>query len=182
MNAGGARGGTALRLALVERARGWRRACPAYRLVTRRAARAAFDAGRRLTTSPAAVEISLVLGDDALVRRLNCDWRGQDRPTNVLAFAAGDDAAAATTGTPQLLGDVVLAQETIVREALAQGKSVADHLAHLVVHGVLHLLGHDHRLAREAKRMEALEVRILGHLGVADPYRADIRPAMRRRA
>jgi probable rRNA maturation factor len=114
-------------------------------------------------------ELAVALGDDALLRRLNRDHRGQDRPTNVLAFplaGAGDDPA-----LPVLLGDVVIARETVLREAAAQGKSAADHLAHLVVHGTLHLLGHDHDTDADAARMEALETAVLAGLGIADPYR-----------
>jgi probable rRNA maturation factor len=121
-------------------------------------------------------EISLVLADDATLRRYNRDYRGTDKPTNVLAFAAAE--AARGPGAPEeaegplLLGDVLLARETLVREAGKQGKRPADHLCHLVVHGVLHLLGHDHQSQDEAQIMERLEVAALGRLGVADPYAA----------
>jgi probable rRNA maturation factor len=132
----------------------------------RRAARAAF-AGHG---APVAGELAVALGDDALLRRLNREHRGQDTPTNVLAFplaAPGDDPA-----LPALLGDVVVARETVLREARDQGKSAADHLSHLVVHGTLHVLGHDHDGDPEAARMEALETAVLAGLGIADPYRA----------
>jgi probable rRNA maturation factor len=109
-----------------------------------------------------------VLADDASVQDLNARWRGKDAPTNVLAFASDEPPA---KGKPVLLGDVVLAYETVSREAKEQGKRLADHLRHLVIHGVLHLLGYDHIKATPAKRMEALETRILASLGVADPYR-----------
>jgi probable rRNA maturation factor len=108
-------------------------------------------------------ELSLVLADDATVRRLNHEYRGKDSATNVLSFPpAFDDET--------LLGDVVLAEETVRREAVEQGKARADHATHLVVHGCLHLLGYDHEDDEEARRMEALEVEILATLGVADPY------------
>ena len=94
-----------------------------------------------------------------------------DAPTNVLSFPAAASAPPAP-GAPLLLGDVVLAFETVAAEAAAQGKPLADHLAHLVVHGVLHLLGFDHEADAEAERMEALETRLLAGLGIADPYRA----------
>jgi probable rRNA maturation factor len=100
---------------------------------------------------------------------LNRDWRGQDKPTNVLAFPAGMDEAAAP-GAPLLLGDVVLAYETVAAEAAAQGKDFAAHLRHLIVHGVLHLVGHDHDEAAAAERMEAVERTILAGFGIADPY------------
>ena len=144
----------------------WRRALPEVERVCDRAARAALAAGGA-PQRPA--ELAIVLADDALLRALNRDWRGRDAPTNVLSFAAGEDAP--PPGAPLLLGDVVLAFETAATEAQAQGKPLADHLAHLVVHGVLHLLGFDHEIAAEAERMEALETRVLAGLGVADPYR-----------
>jgi probable rRNA maturation factor len=114
------------------------------------------------------VEVSLVLSGDAEIRALNRRWRGQDAPTNVLSFPAG---GAAAPGAPRMLGDVVLAFETVSREAAAQGKPLADHVRHLIVHGVLHLLGHDHERDRDARRMETLERRILAGFGVPDPYR-----------
>lgn len=102
-----------------------------------------------------------MLTDDDEVRQLNARWRGQDKPTNVLSFPAGDAV---------LLGDVVLAFETVEREAAAQGKRFGDHLSHLVVHGALHLIGYDHVKAGDAAAMEALERRVLAGLGIADPY------------
>ncbi len=113
-----------------------------------------------------------MLADDALVRRLNRDYRGVDQATNVLAFPAADGGGSVAAEAPLPLGDVVLALETVRREAADQGKSVAEHLSHLVVHGVLHLLGFDHVEAGDAARMEALEIEVLAGLGVPDPYRA----------
>jgi len=114
-------------------------------------------------------ELSIVLADDALLRALNGKWRGIDKATNVLAFAAESDET--PPGAPRLLGDVVIAFETVAREAEAQGKPLAHHLGHLIVHGVLHLLGWNHEDLAEAERMEALEVAILRRLDVPDPYR-----------
>jgi probable rRNA maturation factor len=143
----------------------WKRARPSAASVARTAAQAALaQSGKRI----GAAELSLVLADDATMRDLNGRWRGKDAPTNVLAFAS--DAPPAK-GKPVLLGDVVLAYETVAREAKEQRKHLADHLRHLVIHGVLHLIGYDHMKAAPAKRMEALETRILASLGVADPYR-----------
>jgi probable rRNA maturation factor len=143
----------------------WKRALPSVALIARAAAQAALaQSGKRI----GAAELSLVLADDRAVRDLNARWRGKDAPTNVLAFASEEPPAKAM---PVLLGDVVLAYETVAREAKEQEKRLADHLRHLVIHGVLHLLGYDHIKATPAKRMEALETRILASLGVADPYR-----------
>lgn len=114
------------------------------------------------------VEISLLLCDDARIQALNRDWRGQDKPTNVLSFPA--PLRPGRPG-PRPLGDIALACETLHREARDEGKSAADHFSHLVVHGLLHLLGHDHGTPAEAEAMEALEVRVLAALGIADPYR-----------
>jgi len=111
--------------------------------------------------------VSLLLSDDRTVRELNRQWRKIDKPTNVLSFPAAEPTALARA---PLLGDIVLAYETTAREAAAQKKSLADHGTHLVVHGFLHLLGHDHILAQQAEVMEALETRILARLGIADPY------------
>lgn len=125
-------------------------------------------------------EVSLLLGDDATIRRLNATWRGQDRPTNVLSFPAEvltpDALPAAPPPGGSFLGDIAVALETTRREAAAEGKPLADHLAHLLVHGTLHLLGHDHHTDAQAARMEGLERRILADLGVRDPY-ADVRQA-----
>lgn len=169
----------------------WPQVLPAVEDLARRAAAAALAvlgaavlgatvsgaAARALAARDA--EISLVLADDATLRRYNGDYRGIDKPTNVLAFAAAEapgrpGGARAPEGTegPLLLGDVLLARETLAREAGEQGKRPADHLCHLVVHGVLHLLGQDHQSEDEAQIMERLEVAALGRLGVADPYAA----------
>lgn len=117
------------------------------------------------------VELSIVLADDATVQGLNRDWRGKDQPTNVLSFASLDDEdAPLVPGAPLLLGDVVLAFETCAAEARDQGKPLANHFGHLVVHGVLHLLGYDHLDDEEAAEMESLETTLLAALGIPDPY------------
>ncbi len=158
----------------------WLRAVPAVEDLARRAAAAAMAVSGAAVRALAArdAEISLVLADDATLRHYNKDYRGIDKPTNVLAFAAVDAprALGAAEG-PLLLGDVLLARETLAREAGAQGKRPADHLCHLVVHGVLHLLGQDHQSEGETRVMERLEVAALGRLGVADPYAASVAPA-----
>jgi probable rRNA maturation factor len=141
----------------------WRRVVPAVAARVREAAEAAL-AGARSGRGIVTVRLS---GDRA-VRRLNHMFRGIDRPTNVLSFPA--DASPVPRGAPVLLGDVVVAYRTVAREAAAQGKPFADHLMHLVVHGVLHLLGYDHDRSAAARRMETLEIRILASFGIADPY------------
>lgn len=121
------------------------------------------------------VEVSLRLADDAEVAALNGDYRGRDGATNVLSFPAvtPDDLDGHPDGAPVLLGDIVLAQGVVADEARQQGKSAADHFCHLVVHGMLHLLGYDHVEARDAEIMERLETTLLAGLGIADPYGAD---------
>jgi probable rRNA maturation factor len=146
----------------------WTEAVPKVEEFCRRAAAAALkEAARPPRRSP---EISLVLGDDDLLRRLNRQYRGRDEPTNVLSFATGEDGAAGRDEGPRLLGDVIVAYQTTVLEAARDDKTTDQHLAHLVVHGVLHLLGYDHRGEAEAEAMEDLERTILDHLGIPDPY------------
>lgn len=139
-----------------------------------RAALAALGAVWDPADGPA--ELSVVLADDALVQTLNRDYRGKDKPTNVLSFALTEADGPEVEDAPTLLGDVVLAWETLVRESAEQDKPLSNHLCHLVVHGVLHLLGYDHEVDAEAEEMEQLEVEVLGTLDVPDPY-ATSRPA-----
>ena len=115
---------------------------------------------------PPGAEVSVVLTDDAAIRSLNRQWRGRDAATNVLSFPAPRAAA----GQAPMLGDIVVAFETLAREAEAEGKPFAAHLAHLVVHGFLHLLGFDHENDADADNMEARERAILAALGIQDPY------------
>ena len=112
-------------------------------------------------------EVSLCLTDDADMRALNARWRGVDRPTNVLSFPAAQREGTLNGPT---LGDIALAYETLTREAEDLGSPLADHYRHLLAHGFLHLIGYDHQTDKDAGRMEALEIRILARLGVADPY------------
>ncbi len=139
----------------------WTAQLPGARDLCRGAAQAAFEAAG---SDVAWAEASLVLTDDATVRDLNRTYRGHDKPTNVLAFTGLDDAGA--PGTPTLLGDVVVAYETAAAEAARARMALADHLSHLIVHGILHLLGHDHQIDADAERMEGLEIRVLAALGV----------------
>lgn len=111
-------------------------------------------------------EASLLLADDDALQALNRDFRGKDRPTNVLSFPA------AAPFRP-FLGDIAVSLETATREAAEKGVSLGDHAAHLIVHGLLHLIGYDHETDDDATVMETLETRILATLGVADPYRSE---------
>jgi len=150
------------------RAAAWRRAVPDIEAVLRRAALGAIAAAAP-TSAAAEIEASVVLADDATVQALNRDYRGRDAPTNVLAFAQQAPGAVPGPG-PLLLGDVVLAYGTVRREARDQGKTLADHAAHLAVHGLLHLFGFEHESPSSAAEMERRETAILASLGIADPY------------
>jgi probable rRNA maturation factor len=118
-----------------------------------------------------AIEISLVFTSDEDIKAINAEWRGQDKPTNVLSFPAFPLEPGGKPGP--MLGDIILAEETLRREALDLGKPFEDHLTHLLVHGFLHLFGYDHMDDEEAAVMEGLEIRILAELGLDDPYGDD---------
>lgn len=113
-------------------------------------------------------EVSLVFTDDASIREINAEWRQQDKPTNVLSFPAFPVTPGEKPGP--MLGDIVIARETVEREAVDLGKSFEEHLTHLLVHGFLHLFGYDHMETTQAEEMEALETRILASMGLSDPY------------
>lgn len=117
---------------------------------------------------------SLLFADDAEVHELNREWRGKDKPTNVLSFPMlerEDLLALPTHGPPELLGDLALALETCTREAADKGISLDHHAAHLIIHGLLHLAGYDHELGPdEARAMELIEIKALAQMGIADPY------------
>jgi probable rRNA maturation factor len=113
-------------------------------------------------------ELSVVFSDDEHIKELNAQWRGKDKPTNVLSFPAFMPKRGAPL--PPLLGDIVLAAETVIREAALEGKEVRHHITHLVIHGFLHLLGYDHETGEEAEEMEAVERRALARLAIPDPY------------
>jgi len=134
--------------------------------IVRQAARAAMAA----VAAPRLSRITVLLANDQTLARLNARFRGKRGPTNVLSFPPAAEAE-----IPGHLGDLAIAFETWLIEARSEGKSPRAHLAHLVVHGTLHLLGHDHETEREAARMERLETMILARLGHPDPYRPDLR-------
>ena len=139
---------------------------PALMALVERAVSAAFaELG---ATRTGASELGVVFTDDARIRQLNAGWRGKDKATNVLSFPAFPETR--TGPLPPLLGDIVLAAETVASEAALEGKPLENHISHLVVHGLLHLLGHDHETDAEAEEMEALERRILARLAIPDPY------------
>lgn len=144
-------------------------AFPRATQVVRRAIKAA---------APRCAEVSVLLTDDNRIRKLNREWRGQDKPTNVLSFPAVPAARPSRTsgrsraamGEKIFLGDMIIAYQTTAREALADHKPFAHHLAHLAVHGFLHLLGYDHESDEDAEAMEKLERRILSRIAIPDPY------------
>jgi probable rRNA maturation factor len=161
---------------------GWYRLCPAAESLARGAAELALARGTTDLglTWQGIVELGITLTDAAGQRQLNREYRGQDEPTNVLAFPVWEAGTRLPPGAPVLLGDVVLALEIVAQEATEQEKPLDDHLVHLTVHGVLHLLGYDHQTQGEAATMESLERSILAQLGIPDPYRepkSSIQPA-----
>ena len=137
----------------------------ALEMVARRAFHAGFAAAG---IEPGPTEVSLVFTDDAHIRSLNADWRKKDKATNVLSFPAFP--VRHRNALPPMLGDIVLASETIAGEAMQEGKHFEQHLTHLVIHGLLHLLGYDHETETEANEMEATERRALARLAIPDPY------------
>ena len=136
------------------------------------------SAAAPLLTAPATVEIAIRLTNDAEVKSLNRDYRGKDVPTNVLSFPMLDEGelvdlvanGVSDYGPETLLGDIILAHETCAREALEKNIPLADHAAHLIVHGTLHLLGYDHVGDAEALEMETIERQVMAALGLHDPY------------
>ncbi len=123
-------------------------------------------------TTPDNFELSIVLTSDAAVQELNRDYRGKDHPTNVLSFPGYEDASL-LPGQPLALGDIILAYETLDNEAKAQGKTFRQHLAHLLIHGFLHLLGYTHETDSDAQLMESMETNIMKRAGFPDPYQQE---------
>jgi probable rRNA maturation factor len=152
--------------------RTWTGALRGVAAVSRRAAIAALTQGPRRRAG----EVNILLTTDGALRKLNAAYRGKDKATNVLSFPTSSDEEyqdfPATPGGP-VLGDIAVAYGVAVREAKAEGKTLKAHVSHLVVHGVLHLLGYDHEHDSDARNMEHLERKILARLGIADPYASD---------
>ena len=155
--------------------RGWHDTLGEPEAVCKNAANATL---RAVGANGVSVELSIVLADDALITGLNRNYRGQEGPTDVLSFPVQEGALRtlkavrredAADQPPVLLGDVVIAHETAMAAAAAHGLAPGDHLPHLIVHGVLHLLGYDHRTEAEAEHMEAMESAVLVGLGHPDP-------------
>jgi probable rRNA maturation factor len=155
-----------LRVEFVETSPLWRDALPARKLARQAISAAREEADVKLRGG---AELTVHLIGDVEIRALNQQWRRKNEPTNVLSFPA---AAAGALDQAPLLGDILIAFETVAREAEEEGKPLADHFRHLVVHGFLHLLGYDHILEEDAEEMESLERHTLARLGVPDPYAA----------
>lgn len=145
------------------------------------AERAGQETLAALGLDPAGYEICLMGCDDARIAVLNADFRGKPQPTNVLSWPSDERGAEEDGGAPyrpepglpdmpESLGDIAIAWETCAREAAEQGKDIESHVLHLLVHGVLHLLGYDHQREADAELMEQIEVRVLARMGIADPY------------
>lgn len=149
----------------------WKRSIPGVETLAQRTAGVAIASAPTAASLDRPFDLSIVLVDDGYIRALNRKYRDCDKPTNVLAFPYQDKNYRLPGTGPLQLGDVVLACETLEREALEQGKPVENHFCHLLVHGILHLLGYDHDNESQAREMEALEVETLSMLGIPDPYR-----------
>ncbi len=142
----------------------WSKLADLDALVERALEAARLEAGKTLFNG---AEVSLLFCDDGRIQELNRDWRGLDKPTNVLSFPAAPSDRLASA---PLLGDIAIAFETVTKEARDEDKTLSDHASHMIVHGFLHLLGYDHENEEEAEEMEDLERRALARLGIADPY------------
>lgn len=145
-----------------------------HRTATRAARRVASTIAAHVELPGPRVSATLLLSSDARVKSLNRQWRGIAKPTNVLSFPSPPLPTPTRRGAALYIGDVVLAEETLAREATELGIPLGDHYRHLVLHGLLHLLGYDHETEEEAQEMEALETRLLATLGVADPYAGSV--------
>jgi probable rRNA maturation factor len=148
---------------LIVEAGNWPEEGELLQLVERAAAAAFAETG-----ATGRSELSVVFSDDGHIQKLNAGWRGKDKPTNVLSFPAFPHVKGGPL--PPMLGDIVLAAETVAREAALEDKPLENHITHLVIHGLLHLLGYDHETDAEAEEMEAIERAALARLAIPDPY------------
>jgi len=146
----------------------WTAALPGARDILDRAIRLAL---KDIETGGRPVEVGVRLVDDGAIQGLNRDWRGRDKPTNVLSFPLGDPGPVTDPAFPWLIGDIVMSYDTVTTESARDGKTLAHHFAHLAIHATLHLIGHDHEDDAGAEIMEAAEIALLSELGIADPYR-----------
>jgi probable rRNA maturation factor len=124
------------------------------------------------------IEVGVRLVDDGTIQGLNRDWRGRDKPTNVLSFPLGDPGPVTDPDFPWLIGDIVMSYDTVTAEAIRDTKPLEHHVVHLAIHATLHLIGHDHEDEAEAEAMEAAEIALLATLGIPDPYGAEPRGTM----
>jgi probable rRNA maturation factor len=159
-----------IKLEVIVRSALWKKRRTAQSVIKK----AVMGAAKAVSTAPA--ELAIVLSNDSTVQTLNRDWRGKNAPTNVLSFPAAPGlpvprrVGGKSRAPSPYIGDIVIAYQTTAREAVAEGKRFDHHLAHLAIHGFLHLLGYDHENDRDAEKMESLERRILGRLAIPDPY------------
>lgn len=161
--------GTALRLALEIEDPRWEPALPNVGAVIEQAITVALA---DLEHSSRTIEVGVRLVDDGTIQALNRDWRGRDKPTNVLSFPLGDPGPVTDPDFPWLIGDIVMSFDTVLAESVRDGKPLDHHVVHLAIHATLHLIGHDHEDEAEAIQMEAAEVKLLAGLGIPDPYAA----------
>ena len=151
-----------MQIEVIVRSARWRKRPTAQTVV-----KTAVLAAAKAVSTPSS-ELAIVLSDDSAIRALNRDWRGKNAATNVLSFPAAPVGKAGAASP--YIGDIVIAYRTVAREAVAEGKPFNHHLAHLAIHGFLHLLGYDHENDRDAQKMERLERKILKRLAIPDPY------------
>lgn len=149
----------------------WLKALPDYEIIIDKSLHAAFSHIKQLETLAQTIEISINLTNDADIKRLNLQYRGKDKPTNVLSFPQIDWNIPGWKSDPVLmLGDIVIALETIERESAEQNKTLKNHFIHMLIHSFVHLCGFDHENEQDAKEMETLEIGILKNLGIKNPY------------
>ncbi|MCP4395322.1 MAG: rRNA maturation RNase YbeY [Alphaproteobacteria bacterium] len=155
---------------------GWLTALPDYEELCEKIVHACLAACEDDLTSYDNSEVSILLTNDTHIQELNRDYRGKDKPTNVLSFASLDDEENTevtnleNSDSPLILGDIIIALETTKNEATEQSKTLENHFCHLIAHGSLHLLGYDHMNDEEAEKMEKLETEILTEFGIGNPY------------